>query len=78
MVKDIIDILKEILEKIWEKGDLKPEQRPDDSPRKPDGSGASIVIQKLADKIEVRDSKDIDEIADKVAEKFLEVAVNMG
>lgn len=38
----------------------------------------TVTIAKLADKIVVRDEEDIDEVADKVAKKVLEVVVNMG
>ncbi len=38
----------------------------------------TVTIAKLADEIIVREAADIDEIADKVAKKVVEVAVNMG
>ncbi len=38
----------------------------------------SVAIAKLADQIIVREEDDIDEIADKVAKKVIEVVVNMG
>ena len=70
-------ILKEILDKIRGNDDRKPKPDTHRNPR-PSGSGAQIIIQKLADKIEVRKEEDIDEVADRVAKKVLEVAVNMG
>ncbi|AZV57923.1 transglycosylase SLT domain-containing protein [Clostridium sp. AWRP] len=39
--------------------------------------GASVIIQKLADKIEVRDDSDIDKIATALAKKLKSVAFNM-
>lgn len=38
----------------------------------------TVAIAKLADEIIVRDDSDIDELADKVAKKVVEVVVNMG
>ena len=38
----------------------------------------TVQIAKLADTINVRSEDDIDEMADKVAKKFVEVIVNMG
>ena len=38
----------------------------------------TVAIAKLADEIIVREDADIDEIADKVAKKVVEVVVNMG
>lgn len=76
-VSGIMAILKEILDKIRGNDDKKPEPDTHRNPR-PSGSGAQIIIQKLADKIEVRKEEDIDEVADRVAKKVLEVAVNMG
>ena len=38
----------------------------------------TVHIAKLADEIVVREDADIDEIADKVAKKVVEVAANMG
>lgn len=76
-VSGIMAILKEILDKIRGNDDKKPEPDIPRNPR-PSGSGAQIIIQKLADKIEVRKEEDIDEVADRVAKKVLEVAVNMG
>lgn len=40
--------------------------------------GISVTIAKLADEIIVREDADIDEVADKVAKKVVEVVVNMG
>lgn len=76
-IKGITDILKEILDKIREDKDKKPDP---DAPEKhrPFGGGAQVIIQKLADRIEVRKEEDIDEVADQVAKKVLEVVVNMG
>ena len=41
-------------------------------------AGVTIIIQKLADKIEIRDDKDIDLIAEALANKLKKVAFNMG
>ena len=38
----------------------------------------AFTLAKLADTINVRSEDDIDEMADKVAKKFVEVIVNMG
>lgn len=38
----------------------------------------TVQIAKLADTVNVRSEDDIDEMADKVAKKFVEVIVNMG
>jgi len=42
------------------------------------GRAVSIIIQKLADKIEVRSDEDIDRIAKALAIELKKVALNMG
>lgn len=72
----LMEILRRILEAIL---GGKPEPGGDGDKKTPLGAGAAqIIIQKLADKIEVRDEKDIDMIADQVAKKIYEVVLNMG
>lgn len=74
----IMDILKEIMELLRNRRDRKPEA--DNGIQKRQGLSGSVqvIIQKLADQIVVRDEEDIDDVADKVAKKVLEVILNMG
>ncbi len=73
----IMDILRKILDEI--RGGDGRKNAPDVPERaKPSGNGPRIIIQKLADKIEVRKEEDIDAVADRVAKRIMEVAVNMG
>lgn len=60
-------------------GGMKPPGQ-DGSDRKPRGflGSVSVQIAKLADEIQVRSDGDIDDIADRVAKKVIEVVVNMG
>lgn len=79
MVTEITDILKGILSRLQDRNERNPHLRNEG----PKGGGLAdsspqIIIQKLADRIEVREEGDIDEVADQVAKKFLEVVVNMG
>lgn len=72
----ITELIREILDKIKERRDEKrsaDEKKTDDKK----ASGARIIIQKLADEIVVRDEDDVDELAEKIAKKFLEVILNM-
>ena len=74
----IMDILKEILELIRSRRDGEAEPDDGDKKRPRPSGGVQVIIQKLADKIVVRDEEDIDDVADRVAKKVLEVVLNMG
>ena len=74
----IMDILKEILELLRNRRDGKPEPDNGDAKKAKLSRGAQVIIQKLADQIIVRDEEDIDDVADRVAKKVLEVVLNMG
>ncbi len=73
----IMDILKEILELLKNRQNGKTEPDNGDTKRAKLAGSARIIIQKLADQIIVRDEEDIDDVADRVAKKVLEVVLNM-
>lgn len=73
----IMDILRQVLELLKSRQSGKQEAAPGTAGGQK-APGAQIVIQKIAEQIIVREDEDIDEIADKVAKKVLEVVLNMG
>ncbi len=75
----IMDIIREILEILRNRQGGQTEGYSADTAKTKSITGAAqVIIQKLADQIIVRDEEDIDEVADRVAKKVLEVVVNMG
>lgn len=75
----IMNILQEILEIIRNQRDGRRSEPNNENPKRPKPSGgAQVIIQKLADQIVVRDEEDIDDLADQLAKKVLEVILNMG
>lgn len=73
----ILDILREVLDILQNRQQGSKSESPTGDPGVKSG-GAQVIIQKLADRIIVRDDEDIDDVADRVAKKVLEVVVNMG
>ena len=75
-VYGILDILRQVLELLKGRQSGKQETTPGASGGQK-ASGVQVIVQKLADQITVREDEDIDEIADKVAKRVLEVVLNM-
>lgn len=75
-VYGILDILRQVLELLKGRQSGKAETVPVTSGG-PKASGVQVIVQKLADQITVREDEDIDEIADRVAKRVLEVVLNM-
>ena len=73
----ILDLLNEVLEILKSRQGGRKEQSPE-NPGKQTGGSGQVIIRKLADQIIVRNEEDIDDVADKVAKKVLEVVLNMG
>lgn len=73
----IMDILRQVLEllKSRQAGKVEAVQGASGGQK---ASGMQVIIQKIAEQIIVRDDEDIDEIADRVAKKVLQVVLNMG
>jgi phage-related protein len=74
----IMDILKEILAILRDEKNRKQNSVSGTSKTAKTGTPMQVIIQKIADQITVREDDDIDEIADRVAKKVLEVVLNMG
>ena len=72
--------LKELVDRV--RGKQSSFEHSDSRQTKGTGRGfigsVTVAVAKLADEIIVREDADIDEIADKVAKKVVEVVVNMG
>lgn len=77
-LNSILELIREIAKKIWTDRDTGGKPGADGVvTMQGHGKSLSISIAKLADEIIVRDEGDIDELADRVAKKVLEVVVNM-
>jgi len=79
ILRDILDLVQEIVERIrGTQGTGTTDPDKESATVYSRGRSISINIKKLADEIIVRKDEDIDELADRVAKKVLEVVLNMG